>query len=255
MKHFNFGKNWMKFSVTSLNQEKIHEAEESLKELIGEENIKDKTFLDIGSGSGIFALGAKSLGAKKVVGIDVSKESVETALMNKREFAPTADIVFVEGSILDKRIQAIGCFDIVYSWGVLHHTGKMWEAIENAMKLVENKGIFVIAIYQKHWSSKAWLLIKKIYNGSPPFFQKIMAWLFYGVLLIAKIIVTRKNPFKKRRGMSFYYDVIDWLGGYPYEYASKQEICTFFEKNNFALVKYTKPPTPTGCLEFVFKKI
>ena len=52
--------------------------------------------------------------------------------------------------------------------------------------------------------------------------------------------------------MSFYYDVIDWIGGYPYEYASRSQVKKIIEAKGFELVKVTKPPAPTGCNEFVF---
>ncbi len=252
---FNFGKNWQRFSETSLDNRKFERALSSLEQLIGPEKIKNSTFLDIGCGSGIFAIAASLAGAKKVVGIDISRESIEASINNKKKFANQSAVDFFHKSIFDDDIPQMGKLDIVYSWGVLHHTGKMWKAIDIASKLVAPHSLFVIAIYNKHWSSGTWKLVKRFYNAMPKFIQWLMVWIFYIIIAAAKLVVTRKNPFKKRRGMSFYYDVIDWLGGWPYEYAGREEIINHLEKKGFKCVKFVKPPVPTGCNEFVFLKI
>lgn len=253
---FNFGENWSEYSKNSLDNQKFDEALNSLEKLINKNKIKNSRFLDIGCGSGIFAIAASKLGAINVVGIDISKESINTSLQNKKRFASKNKIQFFHKSVFDKEILDLNKFDIVYSWGVLHHTGNMLKAIEISSKLVEKKGLFVIALYNKHWSSFSWKLIKRIYNFSPKLIRTFMVGIFFGIIALAKFLVTRKNPFaKKKRGMTFYYDLVDWLGGYPYEYASKSEIKSFVEKEGFKLVKYNSAEVPTGCNEFVFKRL
>lgn len=249
---FDFGENWQRFSEKSLDNRKLEMALSSLEQLIGMDKIKGRTFLDIGCGSGIFAIAASLAGAQRVVGIDVSQESIAASMNNKKRFANQNAIEFFHKSVFDDDISQLGKFDIVYSWGVLHHTGNMWKAIDIASKLVASQSLFVIAIYNKHWSSGMWKVIKWFYNAIPKFVQWPMIWIFYIVIVIAKLIVTRKNPFRKRRGMSFYYDVIDWIGGYPYEYATKKEIIDHIENTGFECIKFVKPTVPTGCNEFVF---
>jgi 2-polyprenyl-6-hydroxyphenyl methylase/3-demethylubiquinone-9 3-methyltransferase len=252
---FNFGENWQAFSQNSLDTDKFKAAVESMEQLIGPNNIQNRSFLDIGCGSGIFAIAASLLGAKKVVGIDISKESIAASMANKDQFAPQNNIAFFHKSIFDDDLFAIGIFDIVYSWGVLHHTGDMNKAINCAAQCVAEGGLFVVAIYNKHWSSGLWKSIKWFYNVMPKWIQKPMVWIFYIIIALAKMIVTRKNPFtKKKRGMSFYYDVVDWIGGYPYEYASKEDIIDLMTKKGFAFLKFIKAAVPTGCNEFVFLK-
>jgi len=254
MKNFNFGENWQEFSNNALSQEKLSEAEESLKQLIGEDNLKGKTFLDIGSGSGIFSIAAYHLGAVKTVGFDISKESVEAGFGNKSKFAPDADISFFQKSILDQDVVQYEKFDIVYSWGVLHHTGKMWQAIDNSMQLVKENGLYVIALYNRHWTAFFWHKIKYLYNIFPKFLQKLMVYFFLAVLYTLMFFKRSKKPAAKMRGMSHYYDAIDWLGGYPYEYASIDEIVKYCSQKGFKTVKTIPAPGRTGCNEFTFKK-
>jgi SAM-dependent methyltransferase len=252
---FNFGVNWQQFSQSSLDSRKFEDAFNSLDQLIGHDKIKGSSFLDIGCGSGIFAIAASLAGAGKVTGIDISEESIAASVSNKKRFADQKTIDFFHKSIFDETIQQLGKFDIVYSWGVLHHTGNMWKAIDIASQLVSSNALFVIAIYNRHWSSRSWVMIKRLYNISPVIIQKLMIWIFFVIIAAAKLIVTRKNPFKKqKRGMSFYYDVIDWVGGYPYEYASEEEIISYVEKRGFKCTRCVKPAVPTGCNEFVFLK-
>ncbi|MFH1590540.1 MAG: class I SAM-dependent methyltransferase [archaeon] len=253
VKRFNFGINWSNFSENSLNKKKFNDAVHSLNVLIGQDTIKGKSFLDIGCGSGIFSLAARVLKAKRVVGFDISKESIDTSNLNKKRLNIDG-VTFFRKSILDNDYRSLGTFDIIYSWGVLHHTGKMWEAIKHSSELVRPKGHFVIAIYNRHWSSVIWKLIKFTYNQAPTWIKKMSIFFFFPVLYLGKLVTTMKNPLKKQRGMSFYYDVVDWIGGYPYEYASKKEIKNFVESRGLRLIKYIKSTVPTGCNEFVFEK-
>ena len=253
---FNFGANWQRFSESSLDSLKFEDAFKSLDQLIGLEKIKGRSFLDIGCGSGIFAIAASLAGAGKVIGIDISRESIAASNSNKERFAAQSNIIFSHKSVFDDDILQLGRFDIVYSWGVLHHTGDMWRSIDVASKLVAPDSLFIIAIYNKHWSCRLWKIVKRLYNITPKLIQPLMVWFFFVVIAAAKLIVTRKNPFKKqKRGMSFYYDVIDWVGGYPYEYAGSDEVINYVKNLGFKCIKYVKPVVPTGCNEFVFLKI
>ena len=253
---FNFGMNWAKYSKNSLNNQKFTAALNSLDQLIGKERIIGARFLDVGCGSGIFAISASKLGAKEVIGIDKSDVSIKTSLKNVARFLPKNRIILRTKSIFDEDIAKLGKFDVVYSWGVLHHTGNMWKAIDISSKLVEAEGLFVISIYNKHWSSPIWKRIKYFFNISPLLVQKLMISFFYAIIYFVKFLITKKNPLSTmRRGMTFYYNLIDWIGGYPYEYALKDEIIHFIENNGFKLIKFINSPVPTGCNEFVFRKV
>ncbi len=250
---FSFGKNWMNFS-TLLDENRIEAARDSLTSLLGDLN--GKSFLDIGCGSGLFAIAAAQLGANPVAGIDIDPLSVQTSIDNANRWGVSDKTGFQQMSVLNlAELQKLGTFDIVYSWGVLHHTGKMYEAIRNAAALVKPDGQFMIAIYNKHATSPVWKRIKWFYNHIPVWGQRLMVYLFIPVIYMAKLLVTRKNPLATRRGMDFFYDIIDWLGGYPYEYASPDEIKGFVEALGFRQTNFIPAKVPTGCNEFVFLRL
>jgi len=254
---FNFGTNWLDYSERVLDQQHVDEAMLAMAELVGADVYGGKRFVDIGFGSGLFSIGASMLGADPVGGIDISEESVAAAAMNAGRFIDGTSIPeFRQGSILDSAVvDSLGPADIVYAWGVLHHTGRMWAAVRNAARIVVPGGTFVVAIYNKHFTSPVWKCVKWVYNKSPRLVQRAMYYGFIPLIVSAKFVSTRKHPLRKRRGMDFYIDVVDWLGGYPYEYATPLEVESFVTALGFELVKKKTPETPTGCNEFVFRKL
>src|SRR3954463_3479557 len=133
---FEFGKNWSKF-LKRLDSSRIEEAEVSLRQFLSVESLVGKRFLDLGSGSGLFSLAARRLGAE-VCSVDYDPQSVACTRYLRETFHNNdKDWQVFEGSALDRPFLAeLGKFDVVYSWGVLHHTGSMWEAIRNAAELV-----------------------------------------------------------------------------------------------------------------------
>jgi SAM-dependent methyltransferase len=261
---FDFGKNWDEFSRHALDGSKVAQAKEYFEILFEGIDLKGKSFLDIGFGQGLSLLIATELGAI-TTGVDINPTCSEV-LQRNATFYPDLDtdkIKVTIGSILDDNVinqlkkpilnSGIG-YDIVHSWGVLHHTGNMKQAIINAASLVKPGGYFIIAIYNTHWSSPLWKVIKRFYNYSPKWLQKLWISLFYPVIWFAKLIVTKKNPFNQDRGMDFFYNIIDWLGGYPYEYSSTKEINDFVEKLNFKSIRTIAAEVPTGCNQFVYQK-
>ncbi len=256
-RQFDFGRNWQDYSLRVLDEGRLADARRSLEELIGAERIRGRRFLDIGSGTGMFAIAASQLGAHEVVGLDINPLCIEVAQGNAFRFCRDTVVPrFAAGSVLDQdRFATLGRFDEVYAWGSLHHTGNMYRAIEIAAGAVAPGGLFVIAIYNRHFTSRIWRAIKWFYNHLPSFGRRIMAYIFAVVIFLAKLAITWRNPLRKRRGMSFMVDVVDWIGGYPYEYASRAEIEPFVTRLGFSLEKFVPAPVPTGCNEFVFCKM
>ena len=228
---------------------------------------ENKSFLDIGSGSGLYSLAARRLGAK-VHSFDYDPHSVScTSELKKRFFPEDNNWIIESGNALDKDyIKSLGEFDIVYSWGVLHHTGDMWNAINNSSQCVKNGGQFYLSIYNDQGGkSKRWLTIKKLYNAFP----NGLKWIIWMPMLIklwwrntlrdlikeGKLFSTWRNYAQvEARGMSAFTDVIDWVGGLPFEVAKPEEIFDFFAQRGFELKKLKTCGGGIGCNEFVFKK-
>lgn len=252
---FNFGENWDQYSEKVLSKESLDSAILSIQSLLQIENLDNKSFLDVGCGSGLFSVAAQKLNASKVVGIDINPICVDISLINSEMYAPYSSMSFIQGSALDNAfLNQLGEFDIVYAWGSLHHTGSMWDSISSISQRINPNGMFVLSIYNKHFTSPIWRLIKRVYNTSPNIGKKIMVYIFGVIIFGAKFVMTGNHPFKKERGMDFWYDVIDWVGGYPYEYANPQELINFLNNLDYRLVNYVPAEVPTGCNEFVFKR-
>jgi 2-polyprenyl-3-methyl-5-hydroxy-6-metoxy-1,4-benzoquinol methylase len=98
---FEFGKNWASFLKT-VDDERIAEAKKSLSAMLDAVDLKGKTFLDVGCGSGLFSLAARLLGAR-VHSLDYDPSSVQCARELKRRYAPEdLNWTIEEGSALDQ---------------------------------------------------------------------------------------------------------------------------------------------------------
>lgn len=261
-RHFSFGQNWKEF-LESFNERKLEEAMRSLTEFLGgKEALQGKTFVDVGCGSGLFSLAAFRLGAARVVSVDIDESSVWCAKHLRGLEGEPAEWEILTGSALDPDfIGNLGRFDIVYSWGVLHHTGDMWKAIENVIRLVASGGRFYIAIYNDNphlleGSSAFWVKAKYLYNRAPTLLKR--GWeavytAYYKLGLRAHGIDPEKyiNAYDSLRGMSFATDIRDWIGGYPYEYARTHEMRAFFWQRGFRCIKEVAARS-IGCNEFLF---
>jgi 2-polyprenyl-3-methyl-5-hydroxy-6-metoxy-1,4-benzoquinol methylase len=262
---FEFGKNWSRF-LRILNEDRISAAVESLKHYLEVEDFRGRSFLDMGSGSGLFSLAARRLGAR-VHSFDFDPRSVHcTEELRRRYFPDSLDWIVEEGSALDTGyVRSLGKFDIVYSWGVLHHTGQMWLGLENAQLAVARGGKLFIAIYNDTGTQAArWRAIKKTYNSLPRFLRSPFALLVSapreGKELLRSLAKGRPGNFVRRwtddqgRGMSHWHDIIDWVGGYPYEVATPEQIFDFYRERGFTLTKMMCGGVGLGCNQFVFEK-
>lgn len=265
-RRFEFGANWARF-LAVLDDARIAQAEASLQEMLGVERLDGRTFLDIGCGSGLFSLVARRLGAT-VHSFDFDAQSVACALeLRRRYFHDDAAWRIEQGSVLDRPyLGTLGEFDVVYSWGVLHHTGAMWLALENAISRVRTPdGMLFIAIYNDQgWKSHLWWFIKATYNRLPrmlrlPFAKTTMFLVRIGSLIKYTLLLRPRGAFaslfgsRRVRGMSLKHDDVDWIGGFPYEFASLETLQAYLSSRGFAVVS-SRPGSSLGCNEIVVRR-
>lgn len=256
--HFDFGKNWAEYSE-HIDERRLGAAMDSLRQLVPE--ISGKTLLDIGSGSGLFSAAALRLGAKHVHAMDIDEDSVATTRRVLEAHAQGGSWTVQQRSVFDLSPEHIGQFDIVYSWGVLHHTGDMWRAIERASRMVAPGGIFVFALYHKTPLCGVWRLEKRGYMRAPPAVQKAARRAYELLFRIARFAYGRGfSDVEMDRGMHFEHDVHDWMGGYPYESTSPDEV--FKKMDALGFERVVELPVKvhlaglfgTGCSEYVYRR-
>jgi SAM-dependent methyltransferase len=262
---FRFGANWARF-LTVLDEARIADAETSLQKMLGVTELKGRRFLDIGCGSGLFSLAARRLGAE-VHSFDFDPQSVACAQeLKRRFFADDSEWRVEHGSVLDSQyVEGLGQFDVVYSWGVLHHTGAMWVAIEHAISRVAARGVLFIAIYNDQgWKSHAWWFVKFVYNRLPRLLRKPFV---IGVSSITHVLVIIKYAIKLKpttaiapllrdrrgRGMSARYDAVDWIGGLPYEFCTFDTLVAYLNARGFSLTNSRRGESH-GCSELVLRR-
>ena len=262
MSRFAFGRNWARF-LRVVDEGRIRDAERSLAGMIGRDRIAGASFLDAGSGSGLSSLAAMRLGARRVHSFDFDTDSVECTRELRRRYFPDATNWTVEqGSVLDRDyLGSLGQWDIAYSWGVLHHTGDLWRAMDLVTALVDRSGLLYVSIYNDQGSvSRMWTAVKRVYNrrplGEAAVLSVFVPWYVVRGLLVDAVRrtnpITRYRRYRSARGMSMYHDWKDWLGGYPFEVAKPEAVVDFARQRGFALVRMTTCGGGHGCNEFVF---
>jgi 2-polyprenyl-3-methyl-5-hydroxy-6-metoxy-1,4-benzoquinol methylase len=264
---FGFGENWQRF-LKVLDEERVAEAEFSIRQMLGIDSLEGRRFLDIGSGSGLFSLAARRLGAERAHSFDFDPASVAcTRELKRRYFADDPRWTIEQGNVLDEEfVSSLGRWDVVYSWGVLHHTGAMWRALEIAQATVEDGGVLFLSIYNDQGlQSRLWRTVKRTYNRLPASLRMPFTILVMGPreMLAFGLAAARGRPmkyirswtqYKRSRGMSRWHDIVDWVGGYPFEVAKPEEVFEFLQSRGFQLERLFTCAGGTGCNQYVFSR-
>jgi 2-polyprenyl-6-hydroxyphenyl methylase/3-demethylubiquinone-9 3-methyltransferase len=262
---FRFGRNWKSF-VSTVDEKAITEAESGLRRLFPGRELAGKRFLDIGCGSGLSMLAALRLGAAAAHGIDIDRDSVEATQTLLARHAAGGNWSARQLSVFDADPATVGVHDVVYSWGVLHHTGAMWQAMDRAAALVAPGGLFAFALYRRTPLCALWKIEKRVYAAAPDFGQAIFRGA-YKAAFVTGLCATGRNPrryvadYRGARGMDWHHDVHDWLGGYPYESTEPGEVAAFLRRHGFTLERqFHRPPVASGlfgshCDEYVALRV
>lgn len=258
---FSFGRNWQAF-VARLTPAQLDRARTHLSGMVGEDRLAGARFLDIGCGSGLAGLAARELGAT-VHAFDYDPDSVACAQALRDQFRPNDPGWRIErGDVLDETyIASLGRWNVVHAWGVLHHTGDMWRAIANTARLAEPGGTVVLAIYNDQgWSSRAWRMVKQAYCSLPaPLRPLVLApatLRLWGPTVLRDTVrgapLRTWRRYAEDRGMSPWRDVVDWVGGYPFEVATPERIVARCGEHGLSLAHEVRRGG-IGCNEFVFQ--
>ena len=260
---FTFGENWRDF-LRTVDESRIAESVAALQQMLGVTTLDGKRFIDIGSGSGLSSLAAHRLGAD-VTSFDYDPSSVGCTLEMRDRYAKDSERWrILHGSALDAAfLETLGTYDVVYSWGVLHHTGQMWNAIHNVLPMVRPQGILFLALYndQGVWT-KRWFRIKRVYCsgvlGKLAVSSVFVPW--WACRIALSDVVRGRAPwytwttYGKNRGMSLWHDWHDWLGGYPFEAAKPEDIILPIQTQGFTLTNLNTQYGSVGCVEYVFRR-
>ncbi len=255
---FGFGGNWSQFIAQHFDESRVESSRQHLLKALRVESLTGKSFLDIGCGSGLHSLAALRANAATVVGFDFDRDAVETSA-KVREMAAQNDARWTveQGSVLDRaRMASMPKFDIVYSWGVLHHTGDLWTAMDNAIIPRKPDGVVYLALYSSDQyvepPTGEWVKVKRRYNECGAIGKRVMEWKHAGKLF-KQGLRDKKWPWRvvqdyNTRGMDFWTDIKDWLGGWPIEFASYREVEQWGARHGLRIVNAI---VGEGCTEYL----
>jgi 2-polyprenyl-3-methyl-5-hydroxy-6-metoxy-1,4-benzoquinol methylase len=261
---FAFGANWLRF-LDHIDEDRVQVAEGSLREVLDLDELSGRSFLDAGAGSGLFSLAAARLGAGRVHSFDYDRQAVACTAQLKQRFAPHAEMWTIEpGDVTDPTYcRVLGEFDVVYCFGVVQHTGSMWQALDNLVATIAPGGLLFLSIANSQGrTSERWRQVKRLFNRLPRSLQPLFAaavWLPFELREAARGL--RQYPrlylrtwTRRDRWMSKWHDIVDWVGGYPFEVATPEEVLDRCREHGLEPVSVSTVGDSLACNAFVFER-
>jgi SAM-dependent methyltransferase len=261
-KRFEFGRNWRKFVEGHYSQEVVDISKSHILTFLKRPDLNGLQVIDIGCGSGLHSMAMFQAGAASIHSFDYDPDSVAaTQFLHEKAGSPAA-WTFQQGSVLDDALMAsLPTYDLVYSWGVLHHTGDVWKAIDLAASRVAAGGLFYIALYsadvQKDPPPEFWLDVKQRYVSAGWWQRRRMDWWYVWRFMMGRnpalfpLVFWRMYTHSRIRGMNLFTDIRDWLGGWPMQFVWDAEAVTFVEDRGFRLKAIATGEANT---EFLFER-
>jgi 2-polyprenyl-6-hydroxyphenyl methylase/3-demethylubiquinone-9 3-methyltransferase len=139
----------------------------------------------------------------------------------------------------------------------------MWRALDLVAARVAPGGKLAIALYndQGRWS-RVWTAVKRAYCGLPAPLPSVVlgavaarAWgprILLDALRLDPLRTWRS--YRATRGMSPWRDLVDWVGGYPFEVSTPAQVFDFFKARGFALRRLMTVAGAHGCNQFTFER-
>lgn len=274
---FEFGENWSKFIAQNFSEAMVTQSREALCRFLGLPTLQGLSFLDIGSGSGLSSLAAWLAGAKSIISFDLDPLAVQTTQNLRSHVGNPDNWQIVQGDVLNTDfMHSLPHADIVYSWGVLHHTGHMRDAVRNAARPCKPGGLLALALYSHTAYTNGmvcglpgpeeWLKIKRLYLHAGKLRRRFMEleylWRCHCTSAKGNLkhIAKGLGEIWKRwrdydhsgRGMDFWTDIRDWLGGWPMEFVDEAVLCRQVQNDGeFSLLRMD---TGEGNTEFLFRR-
>jgi len=261
-RRFEFGKNWKDFIERHYNQDLVDVSKRHILGVLKRGDLKGLRVLDIGCGSGLHSMAMFQAGVTALHSFDYDPNSVAATEMLHQKAGSPATWTIQQGSVLDDSfMSSLPTYDLVYSWGVLHHTGEVWKAVDLAAARVVPGGLFYIALYsadvQKNPPPEFWLQVKQKYVNSGWLVRRWMDWWYVWRFMMHRnptlipVVLKRMRDHSKTRGMNMFTDIRDWLGGWPMEFVWDADAIKFCEQRGFILREILTGEANT---EFLFER-
>jgi len=196
--------------------------------------IEGKRILDAGCGMGVFSVVFGKKGAARVIGIDLSEEGVRRAQRAASHFN-LSNVEFREGNIL-RLPYPDGSFDIVWSWGTLHHTAEPLKALEELIRVLKNGGTLFVTLYRSTKLSFLHEGIRKTLRLAHRRMWPLLAKLIALALFPATLFLKRRK--KARAGENLSDLVLDWYFNPVRHYYRPGEIRQLLEQEGLIIEKF-----------------